>query len=199
MVDLHGSIKCDNECKDVPNKPNFSSSPDNPHYAFLCRLIKNGCDDHQGVSWMRFSEGNIDTVHGKIPYSEHDSNAMHKMAKIVFGLCLYLQTQEGNKAMLPCANAPKRQNVTPAEGRLLKKRSHYTIRDMITHTFREAAEHQGGTHMSPRTHWRKLHMRSLRDDRFKRNPDGSVRVIWIRPAIINQNDKEVITDIRKVD
>lgn len=41
-------------------------------------------------------------------------------------------------------------------------------------------------------------MRSLRDDRFKRNPDGSIRVIWVRPAIINQKDEEVITDIRKV-
>lgn len=40
------------------------------------------------------------------------------------------------------------------------------------------------THKTPEMHWRTFHFRSLRDKKFKRNKDGSVRIIFVRDTIV---------------
>lgn len=45
----------------------------------------------------------------------------------------------------------------------------------------------GGTHASPDVHIRKMHFRALRDERYKRNPDGSVRIVPVRMTLVGKD------------
>lgn len=49
----------------------------------------------------------------------------------------------------------------------------------ITFTKKIRAEH-----CSPRTHWRRGHFRVLANERYKKNDDGSPRIIFVRDAIV---------------
>lgn len=46
--------------------------------------------------------------------------------------------------------------------------------------------------LKPGTHLRHWHWRHLRDERYKRNPDGSIKVILISDMIVNRNTAKVI-------
>jgi hypothetical protein len=41
---------------------------------------------------------------------------------------------------------------------------------------------------SPKAHWRSCHFRALRDERYARNPDGTVRIVFVRDAIVGRGD-----------
>lgn len=45
----------------------------------------------------------------------------------------------------------------------------------------------GGTHASPEAHIRSFHFRALRDERYKRNPDGSVRIVPVRMTLVGKD------------
>jgi len=122
-----------------------------------------------------------------VPVRDSDSKACHTLCKLCFGLCLYCQTAEGQKSLekfeLSCR--ANRKGSGPTEMRAYKNRGHYLMRDLITHTFREPGPDRGGSHASPRMHWRKLHLRTLRHERYGRNQDGSFRAVWVRPTLVN--------------
>jgi len=42
-----------------------------------------------------------------------------------------------------------------------------------------------GTHASPHTHFRRWHFRSLVNEKYKRNPDGSIRTVFVKASIVN--------------
>lgn len=50
-----------------------------------------------------------------------------------------------------------------------------------------------GEHGSPCAHWRRGHFRTLRDERFKRSPDGCPKIIFVRDCIVAQKDHEIYT------
>jgi hypothetical protein len=50
--------------------------------------------------------------------------------------------------------------------------------------------HLGGTHASPHAHIRSFHFRALRDERFRRNPDGSIRIVPVRMTLVGSNKVE---------
>jgi len=47
-----------------------------------------------------------------------------------------------------------------------------------------AMSHQ--IHTSPHMHYRRWHFRTLHDERFRRNPDGTARVVFVRDAIVGR-------------
>lgn len=47
--------------------------------------------------------------------------------------------------------------------------------------------------IGPQTHWRECCFRSLKHERFKRNPDGSVRVVFVRSTIVGGKSENVKT------
>lgn len=48
-------------------------------------------------------------------------------------------------------------------------------------------------HGTPCAHWRRGHFRELRDDRFKRNDDGTNRIVFVHDCIVAQKDQEIYT------
>jgi hypothetical protein len=119
-----------------------------------------------------------------------ESSAISRLAKLACSLFLYLQSVDRNRAMQPLQYAREMGHRLPAAmARMEKRRPRYAIRDILTKPRSKSAEH-GGHHASPEVHWRKGHMRVLRDERFARNEDGSVKSIWIRPCLISAGDDE---------
>jgi hypothetical protein len=161
---------------------------------FFSRLIRNNFGDTGGVSWLQFNANEpLDSVPKKVPVNKEDQIAVRTMCRLCYGLCLYCQTAEGQKAIEPFTLGKRaaRKGAGITEMELHRKRKHYVMQDLITHTFREPCESQDGTHASPKTHWRKLHLRTLRHEKYIRNLDGSVRAIWIKPTLVNpSNDME---------
>ena len=155
---------------------------------FFTRLLRKGKSDVAGISWLQFDPAqSLDILPVKVPLRQEDSRAIHILCKLCFGLCLYCQTAEGQKSLekFELPNRACRKGSGPTEMRAYKDRKHYVMRDLITHKFRESSIVGIGTHASPKTHWRKLHLRTLRHERYNRNPDGSIRAVWIRAALIN--------------
>lgn len=156
-------------------------------YLYLTRLIKQGQDDPMGVSWIKFDTETcpLDSLPYNPTIPRKDADAARKSARLAFAICLYLQTEEGKRAAI--STPPRRrEGVCPAMGVQCKKRPHYAIRDMLTPILRTIrAESRGGHHASPVAHWRKFHFRSLRHERYHRDAHGNVRVIWVRPTVVN--------------
>jgi len=118
---------------------------------------------------------------------------------LIFALCLYLQTKEGYNALIPRKEKKRRPDTPAAIGRIVKKRPQYHIKDLITPKYQQECNELGGHHASPKAHWRRMHLRTLRSERYKRNPDGSVRAVWVSPSLINPpEDDEIIEQHVKV-
>jgi hypothetical protein len=47
---------------------------------------------------------------------------------------------------------------------------------------------RGGSHASPHPHTRRGHYASLVDPKFRRNEDGTVRRVWVRPAWVGDSE-----------
>jgi len=204
--DVSGSLLCDlsynikKECGDEYKALYFDSEDGAARYQFMTRLFSaSRGDDRQGVSWLRFSSDiPLENVPLRVPVAEVDSFGLRQMARLVFGLCLYLQTEEGTKALMPRMKNDRRQGVCAASAKCLKKHRSYKIEDLISPKLRYEKHSRGGHHNSPKAHWRKLHMRSLRHEKFKRNEDGSVKVIWVRPSLINADKDDRVNCLRKI-
>lgn len=171
-----------------------------PSEGFSCMTRLKGMNnklDEQGLSWIRFSP---DQPLSKVPLkgqvSAVDSKAMHKMVYLIFALGLYLQTEEGQQALLPRIHHKGRADMAKSLKKMHNKRKHVTIRNLLSEKFSSSID-KGGSHASPQTHWRKMHLRTLRDEKFKRNPDGSIRAVWVKASIVNPSEEETRTE-RKV-
>jgi hypothetical protein len=139
----------------------------------------------------------VESVKSGIEVKAASRLAMNASAKFCAALCLYLQSKEGQLALEPRTTSTKQNGVTPALGRQLKRRKSITIKDLITPK-RDVGMPGGGTHASPGAHWRKLHMRALRHERFNRNPDGSVRVVLVNASLVNGEGVDTVTTKRKL-
>lgn len=47
-------------------------------------------------------------------------------------------------------------------------------------------------------HWRRHHMRMLRDTRFRRNPNGSIRTVWVKASWIGPENLNKFIGLRKM-
>lgn len=118
---------------------------------------------------------------GSMLATQSDRDLIVNTTRLAFCCLLYAQTQPG---LLVKTETKKVDGAPPAVGRLLKKRQTYHL----TPLYRSG--HSGHHDTEPgdrkvRGHWRIGHMRALRDERYKRNQDGSVKVVWVRPTRIH--------------
>ena len=117
-------------------------------------------------------------------------------------LLLYLQCFEKNQALQNTGHCPKMPQGVPAVlAKIAKHHQSYHIRDLLN--MGKAYEHEradlGGSHASPIVHWRTWVLRSLRHLKFKRNADGSIHVILIKPCQISvKNDEDRVTGERRI-
>lgn len=115
--------------------------------------------------------------------------AVITMLRLCFGLLLYFQTKEGEKA-LEITNKKFQRQGAKALIVKRKKRKTYIVRDLITRSFKNSGVGDG-THASPKPHWRKLHMRTLRAQRYYPNqyPPKKFRTVWVSPARVNARNQ----------
>jgi len=72
------------------------------------------------------------------------------------------------------------------------KRGRVLTRAEVKQAFRSSSEKR-------KTHWRQGTFRTLRHERFKRNPDGSMRVIFVRGFVVNEDIDPSTVEMLDVD
>jgi hypothetical protein len=159
-------------------------------YIIMSKLRGVGGNQYDEVLLKFGVDEPIDNMPKSPDIGPGESEAISRLAKLACSLFLYLQGVDRNRAMQPLQYAREMGHGLPARiARFERKRPRYTILDIVSKPHGMSVVH-GGHHASPDVHWRKGHMRVLRDDRFKRNDDGSVKSIWIRPCIVSATDDE---------
>jgi len=163
-------------------------------YIIMSAIKKMGDDTPADEILLKFGPDEmIDNLPMSPDMSDVEKVAISKLAKLACSLFLYLQGVERDKTMLPIQYSKEMTHGMPANlARLDKKRGRYVIRDILPSPHRLAANH-GGHHASPDIHWRRGHMRVLRDERFKRNPDNSIKSVWVRPCLVATGEDEEVT------
>lgn len=162
------------------------------------RLLRaDGSPDSDGISWIRFgADMKLDDLPQWVHVAEDDRAAIRTLSRLCVSLCLYCQTKEGQRAIVPCAS--KKRQTIPEMGKAIRKRPSRRITSLLPPALRLRELSQSvGHHARPVPHWRRGHMRSLRHERYARNPDGSVHVVWVHPAPIAAN-ADTVTAERKV-
>ena len=126
---------------------------------------------------------------------QQDLDEMWSVTRLAMACLLYAQTAPG--VMRPSPRPMRQDGVPSALAALAKKRAHYVIRDLYGSSRPACSTEANTTGRIVAGHWRRGHMRSLRSDRFARNPDGSIKIVWIRPcqihpeAIIREQDRRI--------
>lgn len=159
--------------------------------AFLCLVRPMTIDGKKGESVLikKFDE-TIDLNIGDTPpdLSNADVAVLDRQTRLAMALMLYLQSVETDKALAPIPYVKWMGDGLPAGvAKQQSKKRHYSVIDIIAAKRSSSPDH-GGSHASPETHWRRGHMRVLKDEKFKRKPDGSLRSIWIRPTKVGTGD-----------
>lgn len=110
---------------------------------------------------------------------KQDKAALSKMAKLWFGLQCYI------RAFPECVH-----DGFPKEMKLKESKEHKDTSHQITISLSRKVSHN--EHGQRVTHWRKGHFRSLRDERYKRNEDGTVKIVWVRDCIVGRGEVKTI-------
>ena len=189
-------------CKEVEKFCTWQLPHNNPELGIYVSSRFKSID---GVS--QDSIHSVDLVPGKPVASVGCATGVEGSAKLVINattrfcsaLCLYLQSKEGQLALEPRSGGMKRRGVAAALCSQLKRRKSVAVKNLIT-AKREPGKSHGLHHASPKAHWRKLHMRALRHERFHRNPDGSIRVILVNASLVSESidNDDVVTTKRKL-
>lgn len=115
----------------------------------------------------------LDRTFNVTPGEAEDQNAYGRLA---FGLSVYCQAFPDSIV----AGWPDDMSARDAKVSGVSEPRHIGVPDRIK---------QHGGHASPVSHWRSGHFRVLGDPRFKHNPDGSPKIIYVNDAIIRRDIK----------
>jgi hypothetical protein len=131
-------------------------------------------DDREYISIVRPSDTK-DFLHGRKGYNS--TWIEHRLSVIAARLCVYLK-------VFPDAlveGLPEGMKTREIRAHKNKNRG-----EVETSTIQLATRLRG----SPIAHYRHGHFRTLRDERFRKNPDGTNRVVYVNPAIIAAKGNE---------
>ncbi|MFA5313843.1 MAG: hypothetical protein WC375_11125, partial [Methanomassiliicoccales archaeon] len=175
----------------VVDQANSSGERPKAHIAVLSRMRSISGDDVD-VCIHRFCKSDILGDYGEYLPAKH-SLFIKKEATLIMSLLLYLQCFENNQALQHMDFCPRMAPGIPAVmAKLGKRHESYYIRDLLNMgSFCEQDKsNHGGSHASPTPHRRTWALRSLRHEKYKRNADGSIRVILVKPCIVGVKDGE---------
>ena len=162
------------------------------------RKVDGSYDDTNLIK--KFDESfDLNMGHTPADLSQDEIRGMEIHTRLAWALFLYLQGVDKNKVMSLDTGRQHMTGITSKLAKIYKGQKHYSITDIISHPHSHEERITGKTHASPETHWRKGHIRSLRDERYHRNPDNSIRTIWVRPVKINQDDSVMVRAERKLE
>jgi len=109
------------------------------------------------------------------------------IAKLAFALLLYIQAME-EKALSEPATPVKTRGGSRRTRDRRKKRRQLKITPLIPkRKSRSRAKSSSSKKWAQRRHWRKGSWRMLNAPRYKRNSDGSPRVIWVPPYMVHED------------
>ena len=158
------------------------------------------CGDEVLINQLRL-DNFVKNPDRSIGVNDMESFCIETHCKLVMALMLYLQGVDSRKALLPIAHERQMSHgMNPPVARSDKKRQHFVIIDLVkpsksSHQYASTGLH----HASPVIHWRKGHMRTLAHEKYSRNPDGSIKSVWIRPVKVMAKHDEPTRGERKVD
>lgn len=122
-----------------------------------------------------------------------ERKAVETHARLACALFLYLQGVERSRALRRIEhNKEMSRGMVAMAARLDRNLPRYELLDVVSKSQSDGISH-GGHHASPDGHWRRGHMRVLRDNRFLRNEDGSMKSIWVRPCLVNSDIGEAVS------
>lgn len=171
---------------------NIGSGP-KAGFIMVANLLSADGRPDAGQNVMRFGPP---LAISEIPHSP-DLNAVERTAveahaRLACALFLYLQGVEKSLALRRIDHRKEMSHgMVAMAARLDKKLPRYELVDVLSKSAGRSVMH-GGHHASPDGHWRRGHMRVLRDARFVRNHDGSVKSIWVRPCLVNSDVGEAV-------
>ena len=148
---------------------------------------KIGEHEFNPIRWIYNKNLDIETNSHNISSEDNlTDKIMIPHFRLIMALLLYCQYHQDQRALMPLQ---KNNNKAFSTKRKIKendkKRKHKKIVNLLPDMEKKAkSEHQGGTHSSPTPHQRGYVWRTLRHSKFKRNPDGSCKVIMIKPCIV---------------
>jgi hypothetical protein len=180
--------------------PQGRSDPENKADIAVITKFKNadgtlGFSSH--VTRVKASDPlSIGSVAPDINLSEEEGMKIH--TRLAMAVLMYLQSVEQKKALQPMTGRSDCQGLIAPLARIEKKRQSYRVIDIAAKATHRVSVPGGGHHASPDAHWRKGHMRALRDERFKRDKNDMIRIIWIRPTKINADKDGDVTAERKL-
>jgi hypothetical protein len=94
--------------------------------------------------------------------------AQHRLLRLICGLCVYIRAfPEALRAGYPA------EMTKEVKDPYMPTAKPFTIHAPVRHG-----------HEGPREHYRKWHFRSLRDERYKRDAEGRVRIVFVRDTIV---------------
>lgn len=156
----------------------------------LSRMKKKGTEDVD-VCIHRFCRDQPLRGHFGEYLNETYQNFIYRQAELMMALMLYFQCYQDNREVLrEVHHRPRFTGMPAAMAQIAKRRRSYHVQDMLGLSKEYERISAGGSHASPRPHWRTWTLRSLRHERFKRNPDGSVRVILVAPHMVGVKSHE---------
>ena len=131
------------------------------------------------------------TVGDVRPLAEHSNLTMK--------IFLYLQMKEQKMALLEPTQAARRSHAPAGILKQMKKMPTYNIRNLFEKQPGSSDHYVGGVSghkVSP--HMRKRHMRALRHAKYKRNENGSIRIVEVKASLIHAVSDDTVHAERKV-
>ena len=169
-------------------------------YLVITRMrLANGTYD--GSSLIKKFDEKFDMNYGLNPpdVTQEEIAGLDAHVRLAWAVFLYLQSVDRDKAMPLNLDRHNVSGVPAKIARMFKSQKHYSIIDVVKPARPHKSEPLGGTHASPVTHWRIGHIRTLRNERFSRNQDGSLRTKWIRPVKVMAEAEGAQPSERKLD
>ena len=112
-----------------------------------------------------------------------DLDRLRDVTRVAMACLLYAQT--AHEVISSVGQQRLQQGVPSSFARVARKRKVVCIADLYGKSTPSCTIDHDPTASVKTGHWRRGHMRALRAERFERNKDGSVKVVWVRPCQIH--------------
>lgn len=164
----------------------FSHGKDQPHLrAFLTPdMIQEVLDDpawfldhYQGDARMGITEDGAIHLSKLWAMTLDDAKRQATMLRLSCGLCAYMKAFPQSVVVSKDKKTLKLLDVDKFK---MSKQKIFCLSLQSEHKT---------PHGSPTAHWRRWHFRTLRDARYKRNSDGSFRVVFVRDSVVNPESR----------
>ena len=202
--------QCDKNCEDCAfvkeqnekidkAKEKARLKADNKNPPNINRLIKKLFDRFTGLLNKKKPQLNGKKEYRKKDAWEEKDEILLRHFVLSMALLLYCQAQQDTRALVPSLHKPPNSNLKGVMKKKDKRKTHHKIINLLPDMPKfSKTSHGNGTHNSPIPHWRGYVFRTLTHPKYKRNDDGSCKVIMVDPCIVGLKKNEKVHSNRKI-